>query len=147
MKHRDMCIAASAYLRNKLNCKYSVCELERCGESPDAFGFGGAPTTLIEVKTSRRDFLSDKYKIFRRNMELGIGSRRYYMCPDGIITASDLPPSWGLLCVDNKNKIKEVVMAGIQEKNHHEEIDLICSIFRREGIPPKTFSYKKYKNL
>ena len=72
--HRDLCFKATKYLRNKgiqpfHKSQYVVCELERVGESPDAFGFGGSSTQLIEVKVSRSDFLSDKKKYWRKYPE------------------------------------------------------------------------------
>lgn len=71
MTHRELCKLAAKYLRQKgINrngkCQYVVCELERVGESPDAFGFGGSYTQLIEVKVSRSDFLSDKKNLGER---------------------------------------------------------------------------------
>jgi hypothetical protein len=147
MTHRELCIIAAKYLKNKLECKYVVCELERVGESPDAFGFGSVPTILVECKISRSDFLSDKNKLFRLYPEKGVGEERYYLCPVGIIKELDLPEKWGLLYIDENKKITEIVKPETQEHNYREEIELICSIFRREGISPKTFSYKKYKNL
>lgn len=144
--HRELCLKAVKFLRNKAKCKYVVCELERIGESPDAFGFGGIITHLIEVKVNRSDFKNDKNKIFRMFPQIGIGQHRYYMCPTGLITASELPQNWGLLWVDSKGDITIELLASIQPSNTLEEIELICSILRREGIAPKIFSYKKYKD-
>jgi DeoR/GlpR family transcriptional regulator of sugar metabolism len=67
--HRELCYKAARYLKNKSllpfhKCQYVFCELERYGECPDALGFAsGSGTQLIEVKTSRSDFLSDKKNI------------------------------------------------------------------------------------
>ena len=88
--HRDLCFKATKYLRNKgiqpfHKCQYVVCELERAGEIPDAFGFGGSSTQLIEVKVSRSDFLSDKKKYRRKYPEHGIGKFRSDLCPEGLI--------------------------------------------------------------
>lgn len=150
MTHRDLCFKASRYLKNKglqpyHRCQYVVCELERAGESPDAFGFGGSTTQLIEVKVSRSDFLSDKKKFWRKIPEHGLGKFRSYLCPEGIIKESDLPENWGLLWIDDKGKITEIVKPNSQDSNHTEELNLVVSILRRENISPKIFSYKKYK--
>ena len=149
--HRNVCLKAANYLRKKgihgfHKAQYSVCELERCGESPDAFGWGGSSTQLIEVKISRQDFLSDKKKLWRNNPAYGLGRYRSYLCPINLIKPEELPERWGLLYIDERGKITQIVEAEPQECNHIEEINLITSILRREGIKPKMFSYKVYKS-
>ncbi len=114
--HRNLCLKAAKYLRSKgvhpfHKAQYSVCELERCGESPDAFGWGASSTQLIEVKVSRSDFLNDKNKIFRINPTQGIGRYRSYLCPQNMIKASELPPKWGLLYINQKGIISVEVQA------------------------------------
>lgn len=151
MTHRDLCIKAAAYLRSQgiqpfHRCKYAVVELEKYGESPDAFGWGWG-TQLIEVKVSRSDFLSDKKKHWRKHPEQGLGMFRSYLCPEGIIKESDLPENWGLLWIDLSGKITVKVEPKKQASHYTDEIHLITSLFRREGIKPQTFSYKKYKEL
>jgi hypothetical protein len=148
--HRELCIKASKYLKNTgihsfHRCQYVVCELERIGESPDAFGWGGSSTQLIEVKISRSDFLSDKNKLWRQHSEYGIGRYRSYLCPEGIIKEKDLPNNWGLLYVNESGKIKSIISPEFQTCNCVEEMNLVTSILRREGIGPKIFSYKNYK--
>ena len=128
--HRELCFKAASYLRNHgiqpfHRCQYVVCELERIGESPDAFGFGGSSTQLIEVKISRSDFLSDKNKYWRKNPQSGLARFRSYLCPEGIIKESDLPEKWGLLWVNDKGKIVEIKSASYQECSHIAELQLI----------------------
>ena len=150
MSHRELCLIAAKYLKNRgiqpfCKCQYVVCELERIGECPDAFGFSWGSTQLIEVKISRQDFLSDKKKYWRTHPEFGLGMYRSYLCPEGIIKPSDLPQNWGLLYVNYKNKISVIIEAQKQESSFSEEQRLMYSILRREGIKPQIFSYKKYK--
>ena len=150
MTHRELCIKGAKFLKNQgifafHKCRYVVCELERAGESPDAFGWVGGVTQLIEVKVTRSDFLSDKKKMWRMNPNQGLGKFRSYLCPEGIIKESDLPENWGLLYINDKGKIYSVKEPISQESDHYEEIDLITSILRREGFNPQIFSYKKYK--
>jgi hypothetical protein len=81
MTHLELCEKAAVYLRTQgiqafHRCSYSVCELERAGESPDAYGWGGSTTQLIEVKVSRADFLADKKKWWRKNPKKGLGRYR-----------------------------------------------------------------------
>ena len=148
--HRDLCLKAAKYLKNEgivpfYKCQYVVCELERCGECPDAFGIGDN-TQLIEVKVSRSDFLSDKNKYWRKNPEFGLGQYRSYLCPEGLINVEDLPNNWGLLWVNNKGKITKICNPIKQEHNNIAEMKVLTSILRREGIKPQIFNYKKYKN-
>ena len=150
MTHRHICIKGSKYLKNKgihpyHKSQYVVCELERCGECPDIFGWGNSSTQLIEVKVSRADFLSDKKKLWRKDMAYGLGRYRSYLCPIDLIKIEELPSNWGLLYIDEKGNITEIIKAKPQECNHIEEINLITSILRRENITPRIFSYKKYK--
>ena len=151
MTHRELCVIAARYLRSQgiqpfHKCQYVVCELERVGECPDAFGFSWGSTQLIEVKVSRPDFLSDKKKYWRIHPEFGLGKYRSYLCPVEIIKESDLPPKWGLMHYNDKNKIEVVVYPQEQECNVYEEQRLLYSILRREGIKPQIFSYKKYRD-
>ena len=152
MTHRELCIKAGNYLRTKgivgfHKCKYSVIELERIRESPDAFGWGLGVTQLIEVKISRSDFLSDKNKYWRKHPQYGLGRFRSYLCPHGLISPSELPDNWGLLYADDNGRITVIIKPSEIESNAKEEIDLITGIMRREGIKPQTFSYKKYRDV
>lgn len=147
--HRNLCIKGTKYLRSKgihpyHRAQYAVCELERAGECPDAFGWGGSSTQLIEAKISRSDFLSDKKKNWRKIPSYGIGRYRSYLCPVDLINPKELPEYWGLLYIDCSGNIEEVVEPISQNCNHVEEINLITSILRRENINPKMFSYKNY---
>jgi hypothetical protein len=151
MTHRELCFKAARHLKTKgiqpfHRCQYVVCELERIGESPDAFGFGGCTTQLIEVKISRNDFLSDKKKYWRKNPYSGLGQFRSYLCPEGMIKTSELPNNWGLLYASESGRITEIIQPSFQESSYIAEFQLITSILRREGIKPQIFSYKKYKN-
>lgn len=66
-------------------------------EQPDVIGFRSQCSAIIEVKVSRADFLAD-FKKPERNIEgKGLGVYRFYLCPEGVIQPSDLPPKWGLL--------------------------------------------------
>lgn len=151
MTHRELCLKAASYLRRVgivpfNRCQYVVCELERVGECPDAFGFGWGATQLIEVKISRADFLSDKKKYWRIHPELGLGKYRCYLCPEGVIKDYELPPYWGLLWYAD-GKITMQKYAEPQESSTDEEMRLALSILRREGVAPKIFNYKKYTKL
>ena len=58
-------------------------------ENPDAMGFGGRHfSILIECKASRADFIMDRKKWFRKRPEDGMGHKRYFMAPVGMLTVS-----------------------------------------------------------
>jgi len=51
---------------------------------------------VIEVKTTHADFMADKVKP-HRSADSGLGDRRYFMCPRGVIERAEIPEGWGLL--------------------------------------------------
>jgi hypothetical protein len=69
----------------------------RTGEIPDAIGFRGDTTILIECKTSRSDFFADRTKSFRQLPERGMGALRFMLAPAGMIRVDELPAGWGLI--------------------------------------------------
>lgn len=107
--HRDLCTKAAKWLDRR--CTFAVSEPPIPGiELPDALGWKGAVSFLIEVKTSRSDFHSDKYKNCRVHDHLSIGDYRWFLAPKGILTEEDLPENWGLLEAYGKtHRIKELV--------------------------------------
>jgi hypothetical protein len=87
-------------------------------ENPDVIGWApGAGSVLIECKLGRSDFLKDAAKTVRMNPRTGMGQRRYYLCPSGLIQVKDLPPKWGLLWA-TKGQI--VVMR--EARGHPEDV-------------------------
>jgi hypothetical protein len=153
VNHKEICLVAARWLRR--NC------LERCPvvfsdlvtvaiETPDVIGFNHQHTVLIEVKTSRRDFLADKKKIFRQHPEQGMGSFRLYLCPEGVINPTDVPEKWGLLWIDQKGKIRTIkqIFEGntnsqninrfLEKHDHHERAILYSALRRLEQKQPNT---------
>ena len=66
-------------------------------EIADAIGWHwDGRSTVIEVKTTHADFMADGAKP-HRNGDSGLGDRRYFMCPRGVIERAELPEGWGLL--------------------------------------------------
>lgn len=115
MNHSDLCKLALSWLKRPNSRKGHGCAvaLSECrtgwdGEIPDAIGFRTtAPqsgSVLIEVKTSRADFLADKDKPHRQSG--GVGDWRYYMAPEGVLQLSDMPERWGLIEVNKRGHIK-----------------------------------------
>lgn len=101
--HDTLVEEADRYLTDTLNCGFSLAEFHAStgnGEVPDAIGWKGLKSVLIECKTTRSDFHSDKKKHVRKNPTEGVGLFRLYMAPKGVLTKDDLPPKWGLIEVD-----------------------------------------------
>jgi len=125
-----------------------VTEMATGIETPDALGFKGQATTLVECKASRSDFLTDAQKPFRQSPQLGMGGYRYYLCETGVITEEDLPPQWGLLWVDGR-RIRTVVKSDWRtDHNAKAEVALLVSALRRcvtastVGVSVKCYTIK-----
>ncbi len=105
MTHDDLVIQADKWLR-RIGCGVVFNDGFRAltpnCEQPDAIGWRGGVSFLIECKASRSDFLVDRKKRFRINPELGMGDWRFMMCPPGIIGVDELPEGWGLLYATGK---------------------------------------------
>ncbi len=150
-QHRELCLLAAQWLRRsnirRPYCPYAAVELVTAGqETPDVFGWNYWTSVMIEVKVSRSDFLSDAKKPFRQNPAEGVGEFRYYCCPQGLISANEVPVNWGLLWLEG-SKITEEKAAKRQESNGGAERTIITSIMRREGVKPQCFDYRKNNNI
>lgn len=156
--HYELCKLGARLIRSRKNptlpydrpCMYSTIELVCYGaELTDVWGTTGDCTVIIEVKTSRSDFLADKRKYARSKqaeiLNHQIGNYRYYLCPKGIITEKDLPNNWGLLEYDGK-KIHRVKMATKVDSSLQMELLHISSIMRRI-LKPQTFNFREQTDI
>ena len=156
--HYELCKLGAKLVRSRKNptlpfnspCKFATVELVCAGaELTDVWGTNGYETVMIEVKTSRSDFLADKRKYARSKVaeELNhqIGNYRYYLCPDGVIKEEDLPENWGLLIYDGK-KIQRVKMATKVESSTTMELLHITSVMSRI-LKPQTFNFREKVEL
>lgn len=149
--HYDLCCKAAKWLRNKKNAehwamkwKWVAVELNVVGaEGTDVWGFNGSATIVIEVKTSRSDFLRDKKKWWRSEeaKEYQVGNYKYYLAPEGIIKKDELPDHWGLLEWDGK-EIRRTVHSVPVNVNSIGELRIISSILRRENFKEGIFNYR-----
>ena len=140
MTHSKLTEIASKWLKKHNqniiipNCNIIASELKTAtssGEIPDIIGWCSWSSVLIEVKVSRNDFLKDFKKSFRLKKELGVGDFRYYLCPENLIKKKDLPEDWGLLYINNENKIKIIQIAKKIKPNLKDERTILLSIIRR----------------
>lgn len=107
--HKELCNRASQWAINNGNpvvFNELVC---MAGEQADVLAFNGDSSTLIEVKTSRSDFLKDNQKWFRKLDTKTLGNYKYYFCVTDVIRPEELPVDWGLIYFDvetGKSRIK-----------------------------------------
>lgn len=134
--HQDLVNRAARWLRKD----HSVVAKELrtfADEEADVIGWSparGARSTLIECKRTRRDFFKDKDKVFRiPSPEMGMGDRRFYATPPGLLKVSELPEGWGLLEVHEK-QIRVVQDSKGTPANKRAECIVLCSILRRQGL-------------
>lgn len=136
VSHSSLVEAAAIWLRR--TCSIVITELATTGEEPDAIGWSGTHSTLIECKTSRADFEADRAKYFRANDWCGIAQHRYFLSPPGVIPLERLPDRWGLLEITGA-RIRVLCKAEVfPEVNHRHEIRILLSALRRIGgsAPP-----------
>jgi len=153
-KHAQLVARAVEWLRHKYGCGIVLSE-QFCasGEVPDVIGWKGAcRSVLVECKVSRSDFLADVNKPFRVKPEEGLGSKRFYLAPAGMIACDELPKHWGLLECKGRDVLMTVkpgrqdlrTTAGLMK-----EMNLLLASLRRVEvrIEPQTITdFLKWKN-
>lgn len=142
MTHKKLVKIAYNWLL-KIGCPFALAELKTAAyEQPDVIGWKNGESILIECKISRRDFLVDFKKRFRRYSDMGVGVYRFFMCPPDIINESDIKNSdnrWGLLWVISDKKIERIRAPKGNiwndwptfQRDEHAENLMLCSALRR----------------
>lgn len=128
--HRELCEIAERWLLGTARCRVAIAE-PNCiitAEQPDAIGFRGWCSVLVEAKTSRADFLADTKKPFRACPQKGMGDFRYYISEPEIILKDDPPERWGLLHVLPGGRVR-IIKHGerFYEANHGAERQLLTA--------------------
>ena len=138
--HKDVVRRMAAWLRNSIGCNVVMAELTTANpETPDVLGFRtGGHSILIEVKVSRADFLADKNKSFRRQMDRGMGDMRYFAAPKGLLKADEMPENWGLLEVEERC-VRVRKEPERQEANKRAEVAMLTSAIRRLELSTAVF--------
>lgn len=143
MTHQELVELAGKWLKKHTqnilipNCGTVITEMNSAtltGEIPDVIGWCSWCSVLIEVKVSRKDFLRDKNKNFKKSLDLGMGEYKYYICPKGLIKESDLPENWGLIWVDSNKNIMIKKKSDKHNANLNSERSLLLSLIRRYKI-------------
>lgn len=101
---------------------------------PDALGFSGCWSTLVECKASRADFHANKHKPLKQ-----MGAYRYFMTSPGLLTFADLPNKWGLLEVSGRGVtiVHKAQQFYDEDRDMHGELSLLVSCVRRIGQAPR----------
>jgi hypothetical protein len=104
-------------------------------EVPDVIGWRMGSSILIECKVSRSDFRADRNKPIRyAGGYLGMGRRRYFLCPPGMIDVGDLPARWGLLWTKGNRIFLQRDAEPFAEINELSEIRFLVSMLRRAQV-------------
>lgn len=141
--HQELIDRAKKWLISRKKCWFVLTDFHSSiTETPDAVGWKRGVSILIEVKTSRKDLFSEykgnHRKQFRQFPKDGIGLRRYYLVPKGLIRPNELPDSnWGLLYAYPKI-IKIIKESENFERSKVNEISILSSALRREKFKTKT---------
>jgi hypothetical protein len=136
MTHTELVARAARWLRSQ-GCGTVVAEkLPVSFEEPDAIGWKASGwSVLVECKASRADFRRDAKKPFRNCPVLGMGYRRYFMAPAGIIPVDEVPDGWGLIEVVGRRACVLLESKSFIERSHHHELCLLLAYVRRaEGV-------------
>jgi hypothetical protein len=153
MTHAQLVRVAETWLR-KQRCRIVLSEQTAdSGEVPDAIGWrADCHSIVIECKVSRGDFISDQHKRARQKRRQAMGCERLYLAPAGLISAEELPDSWGLLELDKK-QVKVLVRprakTDLREKGLLAEMALLLASLRRVEvrIEPQTITeFLKWKH-
>lgn len=145
--HDALIVAAADWLRHQ-GCAVVITDMSHGGEeTPDAIGWSGKWSTVIECKASLSDFRADGKKFFRIHPESGMGCYRYFCAMRGTINPAKLPAGWGLIEWDGRKMRRAKKSAHHGENAARNEISLLLSALRRvakdapEGISVRCYNY------
>lgn len=94
--HADLVRRAVRWLRSHHRCGTVFAEMQTMYEFPDAIGWRGHFSRVVEVKVSRADFFADRSKPHASHAEAGMGAQRWYLAPEGLVRADEVPAWCGL---------------------------------------------------
>jgi hypothetical protein len=130
--HSNLVTIAAEWLRKRAECSIVATELFMLdsidsfkGERPDAIGWRGMYSFVIECKSSRHDFLLNKKKPW-----YGMGYYRYFLVPQGLVQLHEIPKDHGLLEWDG-SKIHVTIKAPLREDHDiYHETEMLITITR-----------------
>jgi hypothetical protein len=136
LSHDALCRRAARWLRAHGYPTVLVeARAQNTYEIPDVIGWGtDGLSYLLEVKTSRADFRQDRHKLARGPLP-GMGYRRSFFAPVGVIPVLDVPEGWGLLELAGRSvqltKKPADPMAG-DPFSMRQEMVLLTALLRRQ---------------
>jgi len=136
MNHDELVKKASSWLSNTKRCSIVITEMgSSTSEIPDAIGWNGSHSTLVECKVSVTDFKNDHRKPARRHSRFCMGNNRYYMVPadlvDFAIAIENSPEGWGVIKAV-RNSCRVIIQSdNFPEVAKDREILLLISSIRR----------------
>lgn len=140
--HKELIQMAEKWLNRR--CGVVLTEYKSYSdEIPDAIGFRSDHSILIECKTTLADYKADGRKPHRHNGR-SLGTLKYYLVPDKLITTKDLPIGWGLLYALASGRIRTVKKGDWNNDSgvKKQEYLVLYSIARRiaiRGLLPKIY--------
>ena len=141
LAHKELVKIATRWLRNTRGCSVVLSEMMSQAEIPDAIGWRKGRSYLVECKATRKSFFADKVKrcrrVFGTAYAFGMGNRRYYVVPEGLVTKDEIPRGWGLLEVMFSGRVRRVVESATWSLSSLEtghEMGLLLSALRRYQI-------------
>lgn len=144
--HHDMCLAVA-----KIICKKGLGQTIRpmpitavelssittgTVESPDIIAFHqniwNSSCLVFEIKLSRSDFKADFSKECRLSGS-GMGVRRYYIVPTGMVGVDEELNGWGLIYFDGKKLelVKESILYDETERQTFGETNTLINLIKR----------------
>lgn len=121
----------------KLRCVPAFGELVSTAmERPDAIGWHYGTSIVVECKCTRSDFFADRSKPHMRDEKWGMGRRRYYLVPYGLVTAKEVPAWCGLAYAHSRSIewVKEAPLRDIHALSAVEECTVLASAIRRHVL-------------
>lgn len=133
--HKDLVLRACRWLERTKRCPLVFAEAyQNTGvELPDALGFCDGYALVVECKVSRADFRADAKKLHRLYPFLGMGLRRWYMTPPGLVKPDELPGGWGLLYA-HARRVTVEKESEVFERNVVAEARWLYCVARRHRI-------------
>lgn len=105
-------------------------------ERPDVIGWYYGSSLVVECKRTRADFFADRDKPHMFDAESGMGRRRYYVTPEKLITADEVPAWCGLAYAKGRSVVvvKEAPLRTISNGAAIEECSVLTSAIRRHRL-------------
>jgi hypothetical protein len=145
--HAELVDRAATWLRSAWRCRVVITEMAGGSQVPDAIGWTGFASILVECKTSRGDFANDGKKYHRRAGRL-MGNYRFYLTEAGLLAPDEIPGRWGLAEIRGRRIVKVKQIACDGDAGWRDERALLVSCLQRlgaasvEGVSVKPYTYK-----